>query len=88
MDIKNKTNRPLAIRLPRGKTLHLGPKKKGQISANDAEYPPLKKLVDAGEVELADEHNNFSDEAPGAKMGSGERSGHAGAGPRRSSGDR
>jgi hypothetical protein len=88
MDIKNKTNRPLAIPLPRGKILHLGPKKKGQIAANAAEHPALKKLVEAGEIELADEHDNFSDEPPGAKTGGGERSGHGAAGPRRSSGDR
>ena len=87
MDIKNKTNRPLGIPLPGGKKLHLGPKKKGQIAANAVEYPPLKKLIEAGDVELADEHNSFSDEAP-TRTGGGERSGHGAAGPRRSSGDR
>ena len=88
MDIKNKTNRPLTIPLPGGKKLFLGPKKTGQIAANAAEYPALKKLVDAGDVELADENNRFSDDAPGARTGGGERSGHGAAGPRRSSGDR
>ena len=88
MDIKNKTNRPLSIALPGGKKLHLGPKKTGQIAANAAEHPALKKLIEAGDVELADEHNRFSDDAPGARTGGGERSGHGGGGPRRSSGDR
>ena len=90
MDIKNKTNRPLSISLPGGKTLHLGPRKKGQIAANAVDHPPLKKLVDAGEIEIADEKTgSFSDEGPTAKSAGGERRAQgAGGGPRRSSGDR
>jgi hypothetical protein len=91
MDIKNKTNRPLSISLPGGKTLHLGPRKKGQIAANAVDHPPVKKLVEAGEIEIADEKTGaFSDEGPGTKTpgGTERRAQGGGGGPRRSSGDR
>ena len=45
--IANKTPRAIAVPLPRGKKLHLGPGKTGQIAANDSEHPPFKKLVEA-----------------------------------------
>jgi len=53
--VSNKTQRPLSVPLPGGKTLHLGPGKTGQISANAVENPGLKKLVDAGEIEVVRE---------------------------------
>jgi hypothetical protein len=53
--VTNKTNRPLAVPLPRGKLLRLGPRKTGQISSDDVDHPPLKRLVDAGEIEIHDE---------------------------------
>jgi hypothetical protein len=51
--ITNKTKKPLSVPLPRGKVLHLGPGKSGQIASNDAEHPPLKALVESGAVEVA-----------------------------------
>ena len=53
--IANKTQKPLSVPLPRGKTLHLGPGKTGQISSEAAEHPPLAKLVHAGEIEVFDD---------------------------------
>lgn len=53
--ISNKTRRPLSVPLPRGKILHLGPGRTGQIASEAAEYPPLKKLVEAGEIEILGE---------------------------------
>ncbi len=50
--VTNKTNRPLAVPLPRGKLLRLGPRKTGQISSDDVDHPPLKRLADAGEIEI------------------------------------
>ena len=50
--VTNKTNRPLAVPLPRGKVLRLGPRKTGQISSDDLDHPPLKKLAEAGEIEI------------------------------------
>lgn len=53
--VTNKTNKPIAVPLPRAKTLRLGPRKTGQISSDDIEHPPLKKLADAGEIEIHEE---------------------------------
>ena len=52
MEILNKTKRPLRIPLPGGKRLHLAPGKTGQISPKSADHPPLKMLIEQGEVEL------------------------------------
>ena len=54
--VVNATHRPLKIHLPQGKVLHLGPHKEGQIAPHAVESPGVKKLVEAGELELiADE---------------------------------
>lgn len=53
LSVTNKTRKPLSIPLPRGKTLHLGPGKSAEITSNSAEHPQLKKLVDAGEIEIS-----------------------------------
>ena len=50
--VQNKTRRPLRVPLPRGKSLHLGPGKTGQVSAEATEHPALRKLVDSGELEV------------------------------------
>lgn len=52
--IVNKTPKPLRVPLPQGKTLHLGPLKTGQISVQAADHPPVKKLAEAGTVEIYD----------------------------------
>jgi hypothetical protein len=53
--VTNKTNKPLAVPLPRGKILRLGPRKTGQISSDDVDHPPLTKLAEAGEREIHEE---------------------------------
>ena len=50
--IVNKTFKPLRIRLPGGKTLHLGPMKSGKISDPAADEESVRRLVQAGEVEI------------------------------------
>ena len=45
----------IAVPLPRGKLLRLGPRKTGQISSDDVEHPPLKKMAEAGEIEIHEE---------------------------------
>jgi hypothetical protein len=52
--VTNKTHDPLRVPLPRGKSLHLGPGKSGQIRDEDADHPSLKKLVDGGQLELVE----------------------------------
>lgn len=63
--IRNKTTAPLRVPLPRGKTLHLGPRKTGQIAVHDADHPPLQKLVEDGKVEIFDEAAHDSGAAGG-----------------------
>jgi hypothetical protein len=52
MDILNKTSRPLKVSLPGGKVLRLGPKMTGQVSSKAVEYPPVKKLLEEGVIEI------------------------------------
>lgn len=52
--VVNKTRKPLRIPLPRGKTLHLGPGKSGQIAHQDLDHEPLQRLVKEGTVEIRD----------------------------------
>jgi len=50
--VTNKTRAPLKVPLPRGKSLHLGPSKSGQIRDEDADHASLKKLVEGGKLEI------------------------------------
>ena len=50
--VRNKTPKPLSVPLPRGKVLHLGPLKSGQIASNDTEHPGVKALVESGALEI------------------------------------
>lgn len=85
--ISNKTRRPLSVPLPRGKTLHLGPGKSGEIASTASAHPQLKKLVDAGEIEILDEGSRPTDEIRGGKKGRTSMGHSSGIGSRRS-GDR
>jgi len=87
--ISNKTTQPLSVPLPGGKTLHLGPKASGQISPRAAEHGPLKKLVDAGQVELVTSDGGGSRTGGGGPKGHAfEQGGHAQGRARPRSGDR
>ena len=59
----NKTRKPLRIRLPGGKTLFLGVAQQAPFRDEAAAHPPVKKLLDAGEIEIFD--------GPGQKHGAG-----------------
>jgi hypothetical protein len=72
--IVNKTGLPVRVPLPGGKVLHLGPKKSGQVADAAADHAGLRKLVDAGTIELQGEGDN----SVGDGMGSNE-SGHGNA---------
>ncbi len=58
--IVNKTHGALRVPLPNGKVLHLGLNKTGHVSVHDADHPPLKKLAEAGKIEILDEAGNES----------------------------
>jgi hypothetical protein len=85
--ITNKTRKPLAVPLARGKKLHLGPGKSGQIASNDAELPGLKAMVERGELEIGGESGPAA--GGGApKAGGGPADGHTAGGRTHRSGDR
>ena len=86
--ISNKTHRPLTVPLPRGKTLHLGPGKTGQIASGAADHPPLKKLLEAGEIEILGEGHQSAVGAGGGKIGAATSHGHSPGPMGRRSGDR
>jgi len=48
----NKTRAPLKITLPGGKSVRLGPGKAAQIRDEDAAVDSIKKLVEAGNLEV------------------------------------
>ncbi len=52
--VLNKTQRPLRVKLPKGKVLHLGPRRYGQIAVHHVEFEPVQKLLAAGELEIVD----------------------------------
>jgi hypothetical protein len=45
----------LRVSLPRGKKLHLGPGKEGQVAHQDVEHKALQKLVKEGKIEILGE---------------------------------
>ena len=51
--IRNKTASPLRVPLPGGKTLHLAPAKTGQVADKAVEDPRVRKLIEAGKIEIA-----------------------------------
>ena len=78
----------MSVPLPGGKTLHLGPGKTGHISSKDVEYPQLKRLIDAGEIEVLGEGPEPIDSAAGGKKRRTSMQGHGPGSSGRRSGDR
>ena len=86
--VSNKTNRPLKIPLGGGKFLRLGPLKTGQIADNAAERPAIKKLLEAGEIEILGEGEHPQGGADSGAAPHVERRGHRQNSSLRSKGDR
>jgi hypothetical protein len=86
--ISNKTRAPLSIPLPRGKKLHLGPGKTGDIAATALEHPPVKKLVEAGSIEILGDAPRATDYIGRGNRGRASTQGHSSTSTTRSSGDR
>ncbi len=76
--ISNKTRKPLSVPLPRGKVLHLGPGKTGQVASNAMEHPPLKVLIDSGALEVVGEGPGAAGAAGGPKQGRADTRGPVG----------
>ncbi|MET0153478.1 MAG: hypothetical protein ABW298_12815 [Candidatus Binatia bacterium] len=86
--IGNKTSKAIAVPLPRGKKLHLGPGKTGQIAANAADHPPLKRLIESGEIEIVDEATEPVAAGAGGRAGPYFMPGHSSSKVGRRGGDR
>jgi hypothetical protein len=87
--ISNKTQKPLSVPLPRGKVLHLGPGRSGQIASNDVEHPRVKALIDSGALEVVtDDRGQQVGSSPGGKGARPSGQGHTADSGGRRSGDR
>jgi hypothetical protein len=65
--ISNKTHRPLSVPLPGGGILHIGPGKTGEITARASRDARIRKLVEAGEIELIEESRSSAGATVGNK---------------------
>ena len=63
--IVNKTQRPIRVPLPGGKSLFLGPAKAGQVSDQAVQAPSFQKLVKSGTIELVGEGNRSMEGSQG-----------------------
>ena len=52
--VVNKTRKPLRIPLPGGKALFLGVTQEAKIRDDALEHSPVKKLLEAGDIEIFD----------------------------------
>lgn len=50
----NKTPKPMRLSLPGGKTLFLGGTRQAPVREDALEHPPIKKLIEAGTLEVVD----------------------------------
>ena len=62
--VRNKTQLPVRVPLPGGKTLHLGPAKTGQISDQAADGRSFQRLVEQGTIELVGDAGRTVGESP------------------------
>ena len=53
--IRNASTRPLRVKLPGGKVLHLGPGKTGQIAAGAEDHAAVRELIESGAIEVLGE---------------------------------
>jgi hypothetical protein len=86
--ITNTTRKPLAVSLPGGKKLRLGPLKSGEISDKAVEHPAVQKLVEAGDVEITGSRHSPKHSGGGGKAGPSSSGGKGHGGAARQSGDR
>lgn len=67
--VLNKLTRPIKVPLPRGRTLHLGPKQTGQIAVHAVDHEPLQRLVKEGALEILDDNDERHVEHGGGASG-------------------
>jgi hypothetical protein len=87
--VRNLTTAPLRVPLPQGKTLHLGPRKEGQIATHDADHPGVVQLVAEGKLEIVREAQGRGSGRPRSDdRGHADTHGHAPLPPAEEHGDR
>lgn len=86
--ITNKTRKPLRIRLPGDKVLFLGATKNATLRDEAVDHPPVKKLIEAGDLEVLDGGQKERRRADGAVVRNQGSSGHNAARVGLKSGDR
>ncbi|MCA9594739.1 MAG: hypothetical protein KC776_15570 [Myxococcales bacterium] len=86
--IINKTRRPLRIHLPGGKTLFLGPTRRADIRDDALEHPAVKKLLEAGDIEVTEGGHHGRAASRGGVSPKGGGQGHGGGHTPLTSGDR
>ena len=86
-EIRSTSALPLKVPLPGGKTLHLGPRNVAQVADNAVDYPGLKKLIDAGTIEVLGKGEKIEG-IGSSESASGQSQGHAKSPFRRGSGER
>ncbi len=84
----NKSLKAIAVPLPRGKKLHLGPGRTGHVAANAREHPPLKQLIEAGQIEIVDDGAEAVASTAGGRGGRYFMPGHGSGRVGRRGGDR
>ena len=87
MEVKNTTKRPIKVPLPGGKRLFLGLGGTGQIAPKAAEHPPVKALIDSGDLEVVGGGRSKGDGGGGGGISSSQGDG-SGSGNIRRTGDR
>jgi hypothetical protein len=86
--VRNKTQKPLSVPLSRGKVLHLGPLKAGEIAFDDAERPGVKALIESGALEIVAVGSGHAAESREGGGGRPATQGHPSSTGSRRSGDR
>ena len=86
--IRNTTKRPLKVRLPGGKTMHLGPAGSGQVKPKALDSPALQALISSGDVVVEDSGHSSPGGGGGSNKGISASGGHGGGPGLFQSGDR
>ena len=85
--VRNCSNHPLKVPLPRGKFLHLGPRNTGTIHPDALERPAVKRMLEAGDLEVIDD-STARPEGGQAKIGNAATRGYGSGNAFRRKGDR
>jgi len=86
--VRNKTQKPLSVPLPRGKVLHVGPLKTAEIASDDAEHAGVKALIERGALEIVAVGSGHTEEGRGGGRPRPSLPGHPSSTGTRRTGDR